>query len=595
MKSATLRTLSYVGISLSLLLLCACKPHEMNEENDVTPPSGVLNETTYHCETLVDEQRFDEAFSDCLEEATAGSGLAQYLVGQSYLLGRGVQKDEVVAVNWLLKAAKTNVYAAQNLLGDCYLNGQGVEQNISRAVQWYTFSATQGSPLASYSLGKLYLDGNGVNKNAYLAEQYLKQAAEQNVMLAQVEMAKLYHEGHFVPRDDSAALKWYQRAAAQGEPQSLYVVGLSLIQGTFAQQQNIEAGAKYLQLAASKDYYPAQYALASLFLEGYPVLKDNHVAIEYLRKAALGGSQDAQVKLATLLMDFAIPEYDKVAFYWALEAAKSQRQEAQYLLGKCYLDGIGTEVDYDGAFQIFTRLAIQDYPLAQLKLGQMYYNGQGNEKDLNLAKKWILKAASRGDKEAKHWVLMLFREGFNEDESAQNSENLSEMNQWIQYAAATGEPEGLYLKGISTLYGRNNFEQHIENGMQLLEKAALNESVLAQRELGMIYEQGLFNLGNLEKAHEWYLKASQNGDDVAQFQLANMFYTGNGVAKSYIESYAWANLASLSGKEEATTLKNEISHMLAAEDLAKARDMADKYFAIYKKGGVARQEISAAR
>ncbi len=49
--------------------------------------------------------------------------------------------------------------------------------------------------------------------------------------------------------------------------------------------------------------------------------------------------------------------------------------------------------------------------------------------------------------------------------------------------------EALYLKGICHFYGKNQFEQNIDLGIQLLEQAAQQNYQLAQRELGRIYDQ----------------------------------------------------------------------------------------------------------
>ncbi|MBS0290747.1 MAG: sel1 repeat family protein [Proteobacteria bacterium] len=607
---------NFSNIVLALFLLTACKPQPPNTaDSEVVADNHEINTFSYRCDDLVQARQFNEAFSVCLAQAQAGNinaqarlgflytseeigktdweqgiywlaqaaeqghAQAQFMVGKSYYFGQGVKQDDALAVAWLQKAAKANVVPAQVLLGECYLNGRGTEQDISHGVQWITLGAQQGDPLALYHLGMLYLEGKGVNRNVYIGERYLKQAAEQNIARAQLEVAKLYHEGRYFTQDEKMAYKWYQAAAAQDEPQSLYVVGLSLIQGTHQQTQDIDKGAAYLNRAANKGYYPAQYALATLFLEGYPVLKDKFVAIEYLRQAAIAGSHDAQVKLAKVLIDFSIPQYDQVAFYWLLQAVKGQRQDAIYLLGQCYMDGIGTEVDYPSAFEIFNRLSLQNHPLAQLKLGQLYYYGQGVEPNLSLAKKWFLKSATQGISEAKNWIATLYREGFN---NVDETENQEELNQWLQYAQNNDEPEVVYLKGICYFYGKSNFQQDVDYGLQLIETAALKEFVLAQRELGMIYEQGLFNLSNLNKAYEWYLKASQNGDAQAQLALANMYYSGNGIPQNYVQSYAWANLASLNGQEQATRLKNEITNLLESADIAKAREMADNYFLAYK-------------
>ncbi len=568
----------------------------------------------YQCEELIKERAYEAAYAGCLYKAKSGDaqaqltvgqlfiqgrlgnadweqGLhwilkaaeqgvpeAQYLVAKSYEQGQGLNKDNAAAFTWLSLAAKANYIPAQTLLGEFYLEGKGTPKDYNIARQWLTHSAKASDANAHYLLGRIYVEGLGVNKNVYLGERYLLQAAEQNVMLAQKELARLYQEGIDIPRNEAVAYKWYLAAASQGDPQSLTVVGMSLISGT-NEQQNIEKGASYLKQASDKGYYPAQYALASLYLEGHPVLTDKFTAIEYLRKAAVGGSTDAQIKLAKILAEFAVPQYDKVAFYW-MSQASSKNMDAQYQLGCYYIDGIGTDIDYDRALQIFTQLATQNHHEAELKLGQMYYYGHGVDKDSVAAKKWFLRSARSGLPDAKNWVAILFRDGI---EDIENTQTKDEFSEWIRYEADNGQPQAIYMKGMNHLYGRHNFAQNVEYGLELIEQAANTGFVQAQRELGMIYEQGLFGLSSIDKAYPWYLKASQNGDGYAQYRLAHMFYMGDGVPKNDIQSYAWANLAVLSGREEASALRDEISQSLKSSDLQKAREMSDKYFKAHTK------------
>ncbi|MBN9286742.1 MAG: hypothetical protein BGO43_02360 [Gammaproteobacteria bacterium 39-13] len=530
------------------------------------------------------EENWEQGMHWLLLAAQNGHTEAQYEVAQSYLLGRGVSQNLTEAFQWLQQAAKANHVQAQALLGLCYLKGQGTKQNVQQALEWFSLSAKQNDPVAEYYLGLMYLEGNGIAQNSYLGEKFLQAAAEQSLVVAQLALAKLYQSGGQLAQNDSQSYFWYNKAAAEGDPQGLYVVGMSHALGSFGQKKDLDAAGKYLKQAADKNYYPAQYALATLYLEGQPVLQDKHAAIEFLRLAANGGSTDAQIKLAKILVEFSLPQYDKVAFYWADKAATGNNPEAKYLLGSYYLDGIGTQVDYEKAFHIFSDLADQGNALAEFKLGQMYYYGQGVEKNLPIAKKWFLKSARLGVKDAKNWVAILFRDGMENRENQADDLDQEDLNQWINYSADNGEPEGLYLKGMGFLYGRNNFQQSIEEGLQFITQAAQMQFVPAQRELGKLYEEGLFGLNDNAKAYDWYLKASQNGDGYSQYRLATMFYVGTGVQRDYVQSYAWAHLAAVGGKDDAVALREEISNLLDARQLRMAQQLSTEYFNAHKKG-----------
>ncbi|WP_093913670.1 tetratricopeptide repeat protein [Succiniclasticum ruminis] len=65
----------------------------------------------------------------------------------------------------LLKRAIKGEAKAQFLVGDCYYRGDGVEKDIASALNWYRKSALQEYPEALCMLGKCYDYGYGVRFN----------------------------------------------------------------------------------------------------------------------------------------------------------------------------------------------------------------------------------------------------------------------------------------------------------------------------------------------------------------------------------------------------------------------------------------------
>lgn len=71
--------------------------------------------------------------------------------GMYYLL----MENYLPAILYLKDAAKENSRTAQYLLGDCYENGTGVEQDYKQAAYWYRKAAKQGDPDAKEALERL--------------------------------------------------------------------------------------------------------------------------------------------------------------------------------------------------------------------------------------------------------------------------------------------------------------------------------------------------------------------------------------------------------------------------------------------------------
>ena len=88
--------------------------------------------------------------------------------------------------NWLMaakcyqKAAKLGSTEGQYLLGECYEVGMGVQQNDAYAVRWYIRAAAQRYGKAMCSLADSYYHGIVVKQNKKLAEALLLLSADRD-------------------------------------------------------------------------------------------------------------------------------------------------------------------------------------------------------------------------------------------------------------------------------------------------------------------------------------------------------------------------------------------------------------------------------
>lgn len=114
--------------------------------------------------------------------ANDGNSEAQYLLGDMYLQGRGVEKSELEAITWYGKAAEQNVAYAQYSLGVMYYNGQGTTQNLQEAYKWLENAGLQGHSEAQYLLGRMYEQGFGVEKSLPKAYAWWKLISKDNIV-----------------------------------------------------------------------------------------------------------------------------------------------------------------------------------------------------------------------------------------------------------------------------------------------------------------------------------------------------------------------------------------------------------------------------
>ena len=74
--------------------------------------------------------------------AEQGEAPDQASLGQDYLNGYGVVRDDFKASQWLRRAANQGDPQGQLLLGICYENGRGVPQDFAEAYKWFNLAAS---------------------------------------------------------------------------------------------------------------------------------------------------------------------------------------------------------------------------------------------------------------------------------------------------------------------------------------------------------------------------------------------------------------------------------------------------------------------
>lgn len=197
----------------------------------------------------------DSKFDDILRKAKQGDAKAQYQVGRRYhYLFPPVKKDERLAIEWYLKAAKQNhahaayelaliAYIEDNqfssdevalkwarkaedlgssealsLLGDMYAKGRCVKQSNSRAIKYYRKAYEAGDLFAKENLvGQLLESWQASDKKE--AVKLLRELAATGAVpnVAQRNLAIIYAAGEIILQDDIEAYAWAIIASSNGD------------------------------------------------------------------------------------------------------------------------------------------------------------------------------------------------------------------------------------------------------------------------------------------------------------------------------------------------------------------------------------------
>ncbi|GBB86631.1 hypothetical protein RclHR1_01300016 [Rhizophagus clarus] len=212
-----------------------------------------------------------------------------------------------------IKTAKRGDNVSQYYIGDCYFYGKSIERDLNKAVKWYSKSSKGGNIKAMYKLGGCYEYGDGIM------------------------------------RDKEEAFKLYLKSADGGYKDALYDVGNCYNYGNYTLKDDVRAFEFYLKAAEKGDSY-CQYLVSNYYYDGKYIPRNEEKGFYWNREAAINGDVDAQYKLAEFYLNNSINKNENKAFRWYLKLAEDKGYlKANYLVAKCYRDGIGIDKNLEAA------------------------------------------------------------------------------------------------------------------------------------------------------------------------------------------------------------------------------------------------------
>lgn len=150
---------------------------------------------------------------------------AQGNVEAMVMLGVLFEKEERMADNNITKAAKWfekaaergNIYGKLHI-GEMYVGGYGVTKDEDKGISWLKRAAAQGSVEAELDLGTEYETGHAMIRDSQKAAKWYLLAAQHGNPYAQRDIGMFYAKGEGMPRDYVKAYVWLNKAAASGAP-----------------------------------------------------------------------------------------------------------------------------------------------------------------------------------------------------------------------------------------------------------------------------------------------------------------------------------------------------------------------------------------
>ena len=112
------------------------------------------------------------------------------------------------------------------------------------------------------------------------------------------------------------------------------------------------------------------------------------------------------------------------------------------------------------AAEILLKLANEGNPLAQFRLGSLYYHGQSVAEDENMAIYWWKKSAASGNAEAMYQIAHAYLFGSGAAKSVADPDREAAI--WYFQAASAGHAEAAYTLGLLFLAGKGVVEDRNE-------------------------------------------------------------------------------------------------------------------------------------
>ena len=199
------------------------------------------------------------------------------------------------------------------------------------------------------------------------------------------------------------------------------------------------------------------------------------------------------------------------------------RSYVWYRIGKMHCYGLGTEQDYEKAFEWFLKSAQEGNKFAQYSLANLYYYGNGVEKDLSQAFLWYQKSASQGQPYASYAAAQMYSKGEYVAENKETAQRYYKvaLSGFLELESKGQADDNLYYK-LGAMYKKGlGTEIDIPKAIEYFEKST--ENMWSTYQLGRLYLFGAEELEkDKEKAVEWLTKSANDGNEYAQNMLDNM-------------------------------------------------------------------------
>lgn len=273
----------------------------------------------------------------------------------------------------------------------------------------------------------------------------------------------------------------------------------------------------------------AMFKLGSLYLNGNGVDENVELGLKYINAAIAAGNKFVKITMAGI-----------------------------------YSDSNNKLYNMDKAIELYKDCAENDSDsFSMFRLGSIYFNGNGVEKNTVLGLQYLNHAAKSGNKYAKITLAGIYSNGDNEFYDMAKAIRL-----YKDCAENENEPDpfSMYRLGAIYLKGKG-VEKDIELGLHYLNNAIDGGNSFAKVTLADFYADSTHSRYNITKAIQLYKDCIKNdSDSYSMSRLGSIYLFGHGVDKDEALGLKYLNDAVANGNEHAKkTIEfyNNMKHSMA--------------------------------
>ena len=439
----------------------------------------------------------------------------------------------------------------------------------------------QGIELLEKSLDEPKLDTHNkafihrVLADAYLkkkkekeAEEHLIKSAESDDVLAQYKLSKFYLK----KEEKEKSLEWLQRSADSGYAPAQCGLGLMLMR-----TDDKDTGLYYLGLAEKQNNpYAIRYLERLSELQNkneMEDIRDLELNIgEQISEEAKGEkyiiSWSSQYKKATKLIykKNAKPEDYQQAEKLLLNEADKGNALALHDLGKMYLSGKFGNPDKQKSFEYYEKALSAFIEIASssdlsekmsnyvhYRIGKMYENGLGTEKNAELAYKYYKVSADAGYKYAEFSLANMYYYS--------NYVETDYSKAFKLYSSAAKKDMPYASFALGQMYANGEGVKKNIKESQYHYKTALNSFISSDNnneaddnllyKIGRMYKIGLGTTADTSTAFSYYKRSAELGNKNALYELGKCYITGDGVHRNTATGKDYLSKAIKLGNENA--------------------------------------------